>query len=298
MKVADFGWSLPAHDRGAPDPWLALELEPGYPLDPRARRALGLSQRSLSRRFLAPAVKPIARALTWLFCLIRQLLPDRLASSGFLHRLIGWSIGAFLKPEATYLVFRHFYIGSQVLAFLAKNAGLDVSEEDLEPASPQDMFDHIFVKHDLNLYNALIELGQRQKGQPLEPIALNQVDFSMIQDFDDRIDLPVQAWHRGIDLETAIEVFTPLFALLLSRSDFDRASHSLQFDASVGSLFGQILNVPGAAHFSSNRLPHMPEAKAMTGRRLLVHGIESEVLYGMLKALKAKAVPLNGQDAN
>ena len=286
MKPADFNWCPPAPDRNDPDPWLALELDPASPLDPRARTALARSQRSASRRFLAPAVKVVGRAATWLFCLLRHILPNGLQASGFLHRLIGWSMMAILKPEATYLVFRHFYIGSQVLAFMAKNAGLDVKEEDLEPQDARAMFDNIFVKHDLNLYNALIELGAT--GKPIKTVPFDQLDFSMIQDFDDRMDLPKPVWHRFIDMETALEGFAPLFALLLSRKDFDRAAHSLQFDATVGGILGQIVGLEGAAHMPTNRLPFMPEAKAFTARRLLIHGIESEVLYGMLRAMKVK----------
>ena len=291
MKASEFNWTPPAPDRDDPDPWLALELDPASPLDPLARSALARCQRSASRRFLAPAVKVLGRTATWVFCLLRQILPNRLHATGFLHRLIGWSMMGVLKPEASYLIFRHFYIGSQVLAFLAKNAGLEVSEEDLEPQDARAMFDDIFVKHDLNLYNALIELGAA--GKPLKTVPFHELDFSMIQDFDSAMDLPRPAWHRFVDLETALEGFAPLFALLLSRKDFDRASHSLQFDAVVGGVLGQIVGMEGAAHMPTNRLPFMPDSKALTARRLLIHGIESEVLYGMLRGLKQRQATLS-----
>ena len=106
------------HDFNDPDPWLALELDKSTFIDQHVRSALMENNRSRSRQFLLPVVRPIARLSIALMQLLRIFIPNKLTSSRILHRLIVWGMTRFVHPQANYLILRHFNIGTQIFESL------------------------------------------------------------------------------------------------------------------------------------------------------------------------------------
>ena len=155
--VAELG-TIP-HDRRDPDQWWALYTDRSLPLDPQVKAALVLDARSFSRRVLLPLLRPLARGLLILVGLFRTLVPRALTSSSLLHRLIYFGLRHFVSPQANFLILRHFHLGSNVVGFLAANSGTRVSTLPLRPLEPADVKDHLFLQHDLNLYNFVISLN-------------------------------------------------------------------------------------------------------------------------------------------
>ena len=156
-------FDLLAYDPGDPDPWLALYLDRSIRIDDEAKAALLLSMRSRSRQFLLPAVRPLARLAIVLIQAFKTLIPNRFTSSKLLHRTIYWGLRTWVSPEANFLILRHFHIGSEVLAFIASNtaAAGEMKLNPLKPETLEDVRDEIFLKHDLNLYNFVIQLSAR-----------------------------------------------------------------------------------------------------------------------------------------
>ena len=85
-----------------------------------------------------------------------------------------------------------------------------------------------------------------------------------------------------IDLLTAIEVYTPIFQLLLTDSDFWRASNSLQLDETIAIYASRLLNDPLPLLLVNNKHPMIALNTQGAGYRLVLHGLASEMLHAYL----------------
>nr|WP_315426763.1 hypothetical protein [uncultured Albidiferax sp.] len=276
-----------AYDPLDPNPWLALYLDQSTPLPDHVKQAWLADSCSVSRQFLLPFVRPLARTCIVLIQVVKAFLPRRWAASRLLHCLLAEGLKRLVSPEANWLVMRHFHLGGQILEFIAKNAPTPVATAPLQPLRLDDLKDDFFLKHDLNLFNFVIRLNQalRAAGQQLQPVA--QPDFSMVQE------PPLELAHfphgrlNKIDLQTAIECFTPIYQLFLTDNDFWRAANSLQLDETVGIYVATILNTPQHLILLNNKHPLVPLSTLRAGHRLVVHGLSTEMLHALLMQMKA-----------
>lgn len=282
-------YRLENHDFKDPDPWVALGLDRSTFFDVRAKEALLRGNGSKSRQFLLPVVRPLARLSIVLVQLIRIVIPNRFASSRMLHGLIVWGMKHFVSPDANYLIVRHFNIGSQILKFLSDNiAGIDIKSHPLHPRTLEDLRDNVFIQHDLNIYNFIIQVNAQlgASGRKIEPVALANVNFSAIQEVDDRIAAMPGTWHNFLDLQTAIEVYTPMFALFLSDRDFWRSSNSLQLDETIALYVARMFDREAIIGLVNNKHPMVPLSTLQAGFRLMLHGLDAENLYGFVKFMR------------
>jgi hypothetical protein len=279
-----------------PDPWLALYLDQSLPIDDGAKRALLLGNRSVSRRWLFPIIRPFLFAGFVVIKGLRALSPRRPNLNGALHRLIHWGLRTFASPQTNLLILRHFHIGTEILAFIKANAGpVDIQTVPLRPHSLKDLENNLFLQHDLNVYNFIIQLNasMRAQGRNLAPV--ERPDFSMISDEFDLGPLPTGRLN-AIDVQTAVEAYTPLYALLLPRNDFVRAANSLQLDEVVGVCIAKILGTPYHLAFIKNGHPLVQLSTLQAGYRLMMHGLDCEGLHGWLRVLKhrqAQGLPID-----
>jgi hypothetical protein len=272
-----------------PDPRLALYLDQSFPIDEAAKRALLLGNRSFSRAWLFPILRPLFFAQLAFAKLVRGISPRFPNLNGFLHRLIHWGLRNFASPEANTLILRHFHIGTEILAFIKANAGdVQVETIPLRPRTLKDLEANVFLQHDLNVYNFIIQLNAslRAQGRDLEPVA--NPDFSMISDSFELAPLPSGPLNV-FDVQTAVEAYTPLYALLLPRSDFVRAANSLQLDEVMAVLIAKILGTPYHLAFINNGHPLVQLSTLQAGYRLMMHGLDCEALHGWLRLLKHRA---------
>jgi hypothetical protein len=96
-------------------------------------------------------------------------------------------------------------------------------------------------------------------------------------------------------VQTAVETYTPLYALLLPHRDFVRAANSLQLDEAIGIYVAKILGTPHRLAFIKNGRPLVPLSTPQAGYRLTMHGLDCEALHGWLRVLKhqqAMGLPL------
>jgi hypothetical protein len=271
-----------------PDPWLALYLDQSLPIDDGAKRALLIGNRSASRRWLFPIARPFIFAGFIVIKLLRGLSPRFPSLNRTLHRLIHWGLASFASPEANTLILRHFHIGTEILAFIKANAGdVAIDSRPLRPRTLKDLEDNVFLQHDLNVFNFIIQLNAslRAQGRDLAPV--EQPDFSMISDSFDLAPPPRGPLNR-VDVQTAIEAYTPLYALMLPRRDFVRAANSLQLDEVVGVSIAKILGADYHLAFIKNGHPLVPLSTLQAGYRLMMHGLDCEALHGWLRVLKAR----------
>lgn len=277
------------HDKRDPNPWLALYLDRSVRLDDEAKSAMLLSMRSKSRQFLLPILRPLARLGMVVIQLFKTIIPNGFTSSAVLHRLIYFGLKNFVSPEANFLIIRHFHIGSEILAFIANNVGeIKMEMNPLKPQRLEDVLDDMFLKHDLNLFNFVIQLNTqlRQQNRDIEPPA--EINFDSITDGQFQLEDFPRRWTNVIDVQTAIELYTPLYQLFLTDNDFWRAANSLQLDETIGVYVARILNNPNHLGLVNNKHPMVPLSTLAAGFRLLLHGLAAETLHATLREFKRK----------
>ena len=273
-----------SYDPRDPNPWLALYLDQSTPLSEEVKRAWLADSSSRSRQYVLPFIRPFARTLIVMFQVIKAVTPRKIAFSRALHRLLAWGMENFIRPEANWLILRHFHLGSQILAFIAKNAPVDVPTNPLQPAAIADVREDMFLVHDLNLYNFVIRLNQnlREAGRELEPVA--RPDFSMIHQPTLRLEDMPRRRRNFLDLQSSIELFTPIYQLMLTDSDFWRATNSLQLDETIGLYVATILDARAHLMLVNNRHPLVPMSTLRAGFRLTLHGLSTEMAHAFLVA--------------
>jgi hypothetical protein len=275
------------HDPRDPNPWLALYLDQSTPVDPEVKKAWLSDSSSPCRQFGLPLVRPLARLSIILIQLVRIVLPRAATSSWLLHRFLAWGLHVFVRPEANWLLLRHFHIGSEILDFIARNVpGTTVPLNPLRPVNLPQLRDDLFLKHDLNLFNFVINLNRELRAQGREVARPPALSFEGISAGAFGIEPLPARWHNFIDLQTAIELFTPVYQLFLTDNDFWRATNSLQLDETIAIYVARILEQPHNLVLLNNKHPLVPESTLRAGHRLVLHGLASEMLYEVLVRAK------------
>lgn len=289
---------LSAYDPKDPDPFLALYLDHSMPIDQDAKAALLRGASSWCRRWLFNIVRPFVFLFFLTVKLLRGISPRWPNLNATLHRLIHWGLKHFATADANLLILRHFHIGTEILAFIRANAGpVEVETVPLRPRTLADLRDNMFLQHDLNVYNFIIQLNAslEKQGRGLEPVA--EPDFSMITDGPFDI-APLKSGPLAFaDVQTAVEVYTPLYALFLPRRDFVRAANSLQLDETVAIYIARILGTDYHLAFVKNGHPMVQLSTLQAGYRLMMHGLDCEAIHGWLRELKRRkqALPAAGR---
>ena len=278
-QIQDDPFERMAFDPKDPDPWLALYLDHSLPIDDVAKRCLLIGQRSWSRRWLFPVSRPVV--FLW-FCLVkvfRAITPNHPNLNDLLHKTIHWGLRTFGSPETNTLILRHFHIGSELLAFMKHNAGLgadveQVTSHPLRPTRLKDIEDNLFLQHDLNVFNFIIELNKALNAQGRELLPAERIDFSMISDSFPEFETFPDGLLNKVDVQTAVEFYTPMYALMLPRADFVRAAHSLQLDETVAIYLARILGTDYHLNFVKNGHPMIALSTLQAGYRLMMHGLD------------------------
>ena len=293
MHVTDLYEKAPYNPED-PNPWLALYLDMSLPLSDEVKAALLANSGSRSRQFLLPLIRPCAKLTLVAFQVIKIAIPNKFTSSRILHRLIYWGLRTFVRPDANLLILRHFHIGSEILRFVATNVpGIEIPLNPLRPRTLADLVDDVFLKHDLNIYNFLIRLNREMKAKGIKLAKQENLNFDCITDGQFQIDeesLP-KGWLNFLDLESAIEIYTPLYQLFLTDSDFWRACNSLQLDETVALYTSRLIGDASYVSLVNNKHPLIPLSTLQAGYRLLLHGLAAECLHATLVQCKRQVHP-------
>ena len=278
------------HDKRDPHPFLAMWLDRSVPIDDEAKAAVLVGMNSRFRQFVLPFLRPLARLTVILLQVVKAVLP-RTAAPKLLHLLLYYGLKYCVKRQANWLILRHFHIGSELLAFIRTNVpGVEVSADPLKPEKLTEVKDNLFLRHDLNLYNFVIELNTQLRAKNLKVEKREQIDWSAITDGDFPIEELPDRWCNLIDLESAIELFTPIYQLLLTDHDFWRASNSLQLDETIAIYAATIRGDASALFLVNNKHPLVPLSTLKAGFRLMLHGLAAECLHYQLRLFKRQAL--------
>lgn len=275
------------HDNRDPNPWLALYLDNSIPINDTTKQALMRDNNSWSARYLYPLIRFWSKLAMFFIHILKFFLPKLFNSSKTLHRILAWGLKTYVSPDANLLIFRHFHVGSEILAFIAHNIeGIEMKTNPLKPKNFEDVKDDLFLIHDLNLYNFVINLNKELKAKQVTIKRPDQLNLSMItEDQFDHINFP-NKWTNILDLKSAIELFTPFYQFFLTANDFLRASNSLQLDETIAIYTSQILGTPGHLGLVNNKHPMIPSSTYSASYRLVLHGLAAETLHKILVNVK------------
>lgn len=270
------------HDPRDPSPWRALYLDQSVAMAEPAKRAWLEDVSSKNRQYVLPLSRPFARLMMVLVQLIKIVLPHFQASK-LLHYLLEWLMKTFLTPQANLLIMRHFHIGSEILRFIGDNVeGVDVPTTPLKPHSLDEVHDDLFLQHDLNLFNFVIDLNGQLAASGRELTPKSALDFSAIHEVPPQFEPFPHGWLNFVDLESAIELYTPLYQLLLTDNDFWRAANSLQLDETIAIYVARVLSDQSFLPLVNNKHPMVPLTTLRAGYRLVLHGLSTELLHEFL----------------
>lgn len=282
MKPEDMFANM-QNDPDDPSPWHALYLDQSTPIRPSSKTMWLTNSSSVSRQFILPFARVFSKVLIVFFQVIKALSPIDWRASRLLHQLIYWGLKYCVKKEANYLILRHFWLGSEILAFVGGNVpGVKIPMNPLRPKNLEDLKNHLFLTHDLNLFNFVINLNKelREKGIKIKP--LEKPDFSMLTEGEFDIEMPKDGFFNFIDLETAIELYTPVYQFFLTDNDFWRATNSLQLDETIGIYAATILNSHQHLVLVNNKHPLVSLITLSAGFRLVLHGLSTEMGHWFL----------------
>jgi hypothetical protein len=275
------------HDPRDPQPWYALFLDQSIPMNEEAKRALIMDSRSNSRIFLYPISRVIGCLSVLLIKVLKLTILNQLNSSKALHHFLAWGLKKWVRPEANFLILRHFHIGSEILECLAENIkGVQLELKPLRPKNLDCVKDDLFLNHDLNIYNFIIDLNKQLKSKNLQLEPKDKLTFNCITDGPFAIEDMPNEWTNFVDLYSAIELFTPIYQLFLTDNDFARASYSLQLDETISIYYARILKDANHLFMLNNKHPLVPDIFIGTGYRLMLHGLFAEQAHARLVELK------------
>ena len=287
--MIDKNLDINTHDERDPNPWLALYLDDSIPMNQTTKVALMRDNASKSARYLLPLVQLWSKVTMFFIHIFKFFFPKMINSSKTLHRLLAWGLKNFVSPDANLLIFRHFHVGTEILQFIAGNIPeVELVGNPLKPKDFEDVKDDLFLIHDLNLYNFVINRNHqlKEKGVGIQPP--EELNLEMVtEDQFDHIEFP-NRWTNILDLRSSIELFTPFYQLFLTSKDFIRASNSLLLDETIAIYASQLLQTPAHLGLVNNKHPMVPATTYSAAYRLVLHGLAAETLHEVLVKMKQK----------
>lgn len=261
-------------DRPGPGIFEALQGDPSLYFDRGALRLLQQDQQGFAHRFLRIPIRIVSRFVVGVIVFVKRILPFEFSAHDILDRLGIWFLSRCVSPAGAALLLRHFVVETNVLAFIARNAGVD--EPVLRPVSLDQLDENAVIVHDLNVYELLAGL----EGKDLYTRGGFPLDYSMLEVPD--IDPGSERRIMNLDLESGLSCMNIAFALLTTNLEYQRAVHSLSLDES---LLGCIAELTGDEAFRAWRPPGyalIVRTNRDVPRYLYGHAVVHEYIHGRL----------------
>ncbi|WP_432973407.1 DUF6999 family protein [Dactylosporangium sp. CA-233914] len=254
------------------------ELAAREPIDPATLRLVLADQRSASRRWLYPVLRPVCNALVALAVVARRLVPGRLTAHGLMDALCVWFLRRCVSPVAGELLVRHFVVETNLLVFVARNTGLPgVPEVTLRPAGLRRLGDRAVIEHDVNVYEVLGALGRREFS-PVRPEALDTTMLTV-----GPVDAePGTRRLLRLDIQSALCLMNIPFALCLSAAQYRRAVHSLRLDTHLMAVLSDLTGDPVFRTWSPPGVAVRVDSRLEVPRAVYEHAVFCEYAHERL----------------
>jgi hypothetical protein len=268
----------------------ALVADVGAPVSPRVKELLLDDQQRWTRRYIRPFARPLSRALVWLIVAFKRVLPFQFSSHTALDRLSVWFLRRCVSPEGGELLLRHFVVESNLINFIARNCGVEgVDGVSLRPRQFNDLMNHAVIRHDVNMYGLVIQLGESLAAAGRARCrGAAELDFASLSmpEFDVE---PERFRLVALDLGTALYFMNIAFALFTNEDTYEQAVNSFQLDEPMlhhlASITGDDMFRAWGAHQSLTWLAINRDVP----RDLFLHAVVHEYAHTHLRRLEQEA---------
>lgn len=279
-------------DRNDPSLFDAIERDPVSAIDPAVRSLMARDLGRRTRLYVYPVVRVLVRLFIFTVILLKRIIPWRLHSHAALSSWSNWLARRFAGPEAQTMMLRHFIIESQLVNFVARNAGQGrVPEVDLLPTRIEDLGDfkgqNAVALHDANVMNLFIDLGETPEVDVVRRRELQELDFSMLE--MPELTIYTRGQWVNFDLPTVVYLSAALIALFFDDRTIERAVNSFQLDESLLSAIANMTGLESLRALTPLKFTHWVGTTGDAPRDLHWHMLVHEQAYGMLLRLKALA---------
>jgi hypothetical protein len=274
-------------DRNRPALLDTIARDRGVPLTPDVATLVSRDMDRWSWRYVHPIVAPLTNAIVAVLIVLKRLFPLQLSNHDLIDRLGIWFLRRFISVEGNILLIRHFVVESNLLNFVAANCGRSGIElVTLRPLSARELGGHAVIRHDINIYNVMLDLAEAQETTgPLAQRPLSALDFSML-------DIPAidggaadDKW-LSLDLATGLCAMNVLFCLFTTLPEYERAVNSFQLDESLLGYIAEITGDPVFRSWPPKRFLAGPHLFRNTPRELSWHAIVNEFAHGRLLQMR------------
>ena len=275
VPAAGFRICRTSRDRPSPAIWDALGADPTLALPSHVRALLATDQQRASRRWLFPLVRALSVWVVAMITAAKRIGPVQFSWHRAIDSLSIRLLCRFVSPEGVELLLRHFVIETNVLAYIAANAGLPASAQPtLRPTAAAQLSDSAVIEHDINVFSLLTALGQGATSAPVR--APNRLDTSMLS-----IPTLHTAGRRwlALDIETALYLMNIPFALFLTAEEYRRAVHSLTLDENLLKVLAALSGCDQLRHLRPVGSSLLIRSAGDVPGRLFIHTVIHEAIH-------------------
>jgi hypothetical protein len=261
------------------------ELAAREPMDAATLRLVLADQRSASRRWLYPLLRPVCNVLVALAVMVRRLVPHRLTAHGLMDALCVWFLRRCVSPAAGELLVRHFIVETNLLVFLARNARAATAPEvTLRPAALRELGDRAVIEHDVNVYDVLAAFGRHDF--PVVPPDARDTSMLTVGPIDAE---PGTRRLLRLDIQSALCLMNIPFALCLSAAEYRRAVHSLRLDTHLMAALSDLTGDPVYRTWAPAGVAVRVDSRLEVPRAVYEHAVVCEYAHQRLSvgALRA-----------
>ena len=132
---------------------------------------------------------------------------------------------------------RHFHVESNLINFVARNAGGTGIEEanNNKPNGPQDLGDvdgvNATILHDANMFNFIVDIGHAEGANLTEQIPLEKIDFSALEFPEPEVE--THGRFLNLDFESTLYLIVAFMTTFLPEDTAESAANSLELDESL-----------------------------------------------------------------
>ncbi len=252
-----------------------------------------------TRYYILPILKPACITLIWLIKIVKRIASIfriSLQSERLLNFLSLFFMNRFVSPEAQEILLRHLSLENILVHFVVKNSNAtDVSVTHLRPQQISQLGDvagmNATLLHDTIILNLFVELGGSKSANLMDKIAINEIDFSMLQVPEFKIDRSRKGKLINLDFESTIYIVVLFLVLLFSDKQMESSANSLFLDESLMKILS---NLTGDNSFRSWTITPFTSYLRMPfdlTDALHKHIKTYEHAYSRLKQIQAKQKP-------
>jgi hypothetical protein len=281
-----------------PTIWDSLRADPMLLVD---RKALDMQLRDAqrwTRKYLLPLIRVGCLSTIFLVRILRRLLPFQPQSQWVLNVVSIFFARRIISPEALYLLVRHFHVESNLINFVARNAGgTGIQEAGNKPHGPGDLGDvdgvNATILHDANMFNFIVDIGHAEGANLTERIPLEDIDFSSLE-FPEP-DVETKGRFLKLDFESTLYMIVAFMTTFLHEDTAESAANSLELDESLLHIIANYTGDDRFRNWAPLKFPNYIQWPKDVARSLFLHIMALEYAHTRLLQLKDEQAKLKSE---